>query len=102
MNGRSSDLLLILKPSRCFKSDTSGKDVSKIYKRSFTAAGLFGTYTQFPFNPNDENLHPKPIRDKDKEKTERGRIINKKCKIQSHSASSIIDILTFCHLVFSM
>lgn len=37
-----------------------------------------------------------------KKKTERGRIINKKCKIQSHSASSIIDILTFCHLVFSM
>ena len=49
------------------------KDVSKIYKRSFTAAGLFGTYTQFPFNPNDENLHPKPIRDKDKEKNRAGK-----------------------------
>ena len=33
--------------------------------RGFTAAGLSGIYTRFPFNPNDRNVHPKPIRGKD-------------------------------------
>jgi hypothetical protein len=30
--------------------------------RSFTAAGLSGIYTRFPFNPDDGNMHPEPIR----------------------------------------
>ena len=58
MNGRSSDWLLISDASRVLVMWSQAVAIGTYRKfyRSFTAAGLSGIYTRFPFNPDRGHL----------------------------------------------
>lgn len=67
---------------------SSGKSIYPRVLLSFTAAGLFGISTRFPFNPTDGPVRSEPIRSKDKKIFQKAKRMKKgKTTLKNESSS---------------